>query len=99
MLQLGSRSTRTFWWLRRVLVGKGDLKFEEAAFPDSLLLAWHTTIPLLELHHAVRAAHRFREEAKRVVASPLLPEYTVSACAELFTAASLPLLGETVHTQ
>ncbi len=70
---------RTFRWLCRIFLRKSDLELEEPAFPDSLLLAWNATIPLLEVHHAVRAAHGFREEAKRMVASPLLPWCCISA--------------------
>ena len=72
--------------LRLVVVhGRGEMGMRPKAMPppDGLLLARHTAVPLLELHHAVRAAHRFGEEAKWVVASPLLPGYTVSACTAL----------------
>lgn len=81
---------RTLWWLRGVLVRKCDLQLEQAAFPDSLLFAWYTTIPLFEVHHAVCAAHGLSEEAERVVASPLLP------VAVLVGAPGLPVQSE--HT-
>jgi hypothetical protein len=61
----------TFWRFRRVLVGKADFQFEQPTFPDGLVFAGDAAVPLLEIHHAIRAAHRLREEAERVIASPL----------------------------
>lgn len=60
-----------FRWLGRVLVWEREFQLKQAAFPLCLLLAGDTAIPLLEVHHAIRAAHGFCEEAKGVVASPL----------------------------
>lgn len=65
---------RTLWWLGGIFVGEGDLELEEAAFPDCLLFAGDATVPFLEVHHAVAAAHGFCEEAEGMVASPLLAE-------------------------
>lgn len=60
-------------------VGKCDFEFEEAAFPHCLVLARDSALPLLNVHRArLRVAHGFREEAERVVASPLLPVDVVS---------------------
>ena len=97
--QAGGSRGRTLWRLCRVFVRERDLELEKTAFPDGLLLAWYTAIPLLKVHHAVRAAHGFREEAERVVASPLLPGIVLAQDPELLAAACLPLLREAVHTQ
>ena len=64
---------RTFRRLRGILIRECDLELDQAAFPDGLLLAWYAAVPLLEVLHAVCAAHGFREEAEGVVASPLSP--------------------------
>ena len=61
---------RTLRRLRRVLIGEDDFELEQATLPDSLLLAGDAAIPLLEIHHAVGAAHGLCEEAKGVVSSP-----------------------------
>ena len=64
---------RTLRRLRGILIRERDFELEQAAFPDGLLFARYAAVPLLEVHHAVCAAHGFREEAEGVVASPLSP--------------------------
>jgi hypothetical protein len=61
-------------------VRKDNLELEETALPDCLVLARHSTIPLLDIHHARGVAHGFGKEAKGMIASPLLPVFRVSKC-------------------
>lgn len=62
----------------RRTVRKDHLELEKTALPDCLVLARHSTIPLLNIHHARGVAHGFGKEAKRMIASPLLPVFGVS---------------------
>jgi hypothetical protein len=57
------RMKRTIW--------KYDFELEQASFPEGLLFARNTTFPALEVHGTV-FTFGFGEEAKRVVAPPLL---------------------------
>lgn len=68
--RLRLKEEHTFWWLGWVFIRERDLELEQAAFPDGLLLAGDTAIPLLKVHHAVGAAHGLCEKAKGMVSSP-----------------------------
>ena len=64
---------RTLGRLGGVLLRERDLELEEATLPERVLLAGNTAVPLLEVHHAVCAAHGLGEEAEGMFLSPLFP--------------------------
>ncbi len=66
------RKCLTFRGLGRVFVRKSEGQLEQAAFPDGLLSPWYPNFPVLEIKHSICASQRFREEAERVVTTPLL---------------------------
>ncbi len=49
------------------------IELEQTPFPQSLVLAWYPTFPLLQIQDALRRTGGFGEEAERVVTAPLLP--------------------------
>lgn len=69
----GPASLRTFRRLRGILVRKRDFKLEETSLPQRLVLARHSTLPLLQIEDSLLGADRFGEEAEGVIFAPLFP--------------------------
>lgn len=61
-----------FYWVGQFTVRELHSQFELATFPNGLLLAWNTTLPVLEIQDAVAVARRSRVEPKWVIAPPEL---------------------------
>ena len=58
--------------MRKILtIGEYDAEFEQSTLPKSLLLAWNTTLPDLEIQDALVVTYRFRIEPKRMITAPL----------------------------
>jgi hypothetical protein len=90
----------TLRWLCRVLIRERDFELEQSAFPDRLIFAGDAAVPLLQIHHSVGAAHRFRKEAERVVASPLPSADVRGAIHELWGCLKrIPLFRQSVHAK
>ena len=56
---------------KTLTIRKYDAQFEQSALPKSLLLAWNTTLPDLEIQNALVVAYGFRVEPERMVTAPL----------------------------
>ena len=53
-------------------VREDDIKLEETTFPEGLLFARNTALPLLQIEDALGVALWFSKESERVITAPLL---------------------------
>lgn len=59
---------------RMLTIWENDAQLEQTSFPQCLVFARDTTLPVLQVEYALRVALRFCVEPERVVSAPLLPE-------------------------
>lgn len=81
-------------------IRKYDAELEEAALPECFILAWYSTLPVLQVENALSVALRFCVKSERVIAPPLLAGSKVSTI-KLINAVprDLPFLLQSVLTE